>query len=88
MQADDRMAALLLESTRVSREQLADAQRLRARDKSSLGAVLVRMGLLSETEYEQLLSKLYGVPTARLDDLHIPRRSSRSSPRRWPASSR
>jgi type IV pilus assembly protein PilB len=72
MQADDRMAALLLESTRVSREQLADAQRLRARDKGSLGAILVRMGLLTEAEYGQLLSKLYGVPTAQLEDVHIP----------------
>jgi len=72
MQADAKIATQLLESSRLTREQLADAEKISTQDKSSLGAALVRMGLLNEAEYEQLLSKFYGVPAVRLEDVKIP----------------
>jgi type IV pilus assembly protein PilB len=72
MQADAKIATQLLESSRLTRQQLADAEKLSTQNKISLGATLVRMGLLNESEYEQLLSKFYGVPSVRLDDIKIP----------------
>ncbi|UCE02440.1 MAG: type IV-A pilus assembly ATPase PilB [Candidatus Latescibacterota bacterium] len=69
---DDRIATQLLESSRISQEQLADAQKLSAQNKSSLGASLVRMGFIAEPEYEQMLAQVYGVPAAQLDDRKIP----------------
>ncbi len=72
MQADAKIATQLLESSRMSREQLSDAEKISTRDKTSLGAALIRMGVLGEPEYEQMLSRQYGVPAVRLDDVKIP----------------
>ncbi len=71
MQADAKIATQLLEASRLNPEQLADAEKISSRDKSSLGTALIRMGILTEPEYEQLLSRHYGVPAVRLDDVKI-----------------
>ncbi|HZL84992.1 MAG TPA: type IV-A pilus assembly ATPase PilB [Candidatus Krumholzibacteria bacterium] len=72
MHADAKIATQLLESSRLTREQLSDAEKVASRDKTSLGSALIRMGVLGEAEYEQMLSRQYGVPSVRLDDVKIP----------------
>ncbi len=72
MQLDAKIATQLLESSRISREQLSEAEKASAREKASLGATLVRMGVLTEPEYEQFLSRHYGVPSVRLEEVKIP----------------
>ena len=43
---DEKLATTLLESSRVTSDQLGDAQKVMARDKMSLGAALIRLGAL------------------------------------------
>ena len=68
---DERLATVLLEEARVSPKQLEDAQKIQARDKSSLGAALVRMGVLSEADYAKLLGQLHKTQSINLEDAEI-----------------
>jgi type IV pilus assembly protein PilB len=69
---DERVATRLLEASRITSEQLGDAKRVVARDKTSLGAALVRLGALSEVDYAELLGTLHGVPFVDLGAMQIP----------------
>jgi type IV pilus assembly protein PilB len=69
---DEKLATSLLEASRITREQLEDARRVMAREKTSLGAALVRLGALSESEYAEKLGSMHGVPFVDLDGMQIP----------------
>ena len=68
---DDRIGVQLLESSLITREQLDNARQLRERDGSSLGAALVRLGALSETDYLQFLSRTHRVPAVELAGIEM-----------------
>ncbi len=70
---EDRIATQLLEASLVTREQLDNANKLRARDGSSLGAALVRLGALAENDYLQFLSRTHRVPAVDLSGVEIPK---------------
>ena len=68
---DEKVATTLLEASRITSDQLGDAKKVVARDKTSLGAALIRLGTLSEAEYSELLGRLHGVAFVDLDAMDI-----------------
>jgi len=72
-EVDDRIATQLLEASLVTREQVDNARKLRERDGSSIGAALVRLGALTETDFLQFLSRMHRVPAVDLGSHEIPK---------------
>lgn len=70
---EDRIATSLLEASIVTREQLDNANKLRERDNSSLGAALIKLGAMSENDYLQFLGRLHRVPAVDLAGVEIPK---------------
>ena len=70
---EDRIAASLLEASVVTREQLDNANQMRQRDNSSLGAALIKLGALSENDYLQFLGRLHRVPAVDLSGVEVPK---------------
>jgi type IV pilus assembly protein PilB len=69
---DDRLATFLVESKKVTSDQIADARKIQAREKGSLGAALLRLGVLKEPDYARALGQLHRAEAIELDGLQIP----------------
>ena len=69
---DERLANFLVDSKKVTSDQIADARRIQAREKGSLGAALMRLGVLKEPDYARALGQLHRAEAIDLDGLQIP----------------
>jgi type IV pilus assembly protein PilB len=71
MAVGDRLGELLVRENLISLAQLQKAEQDRRDSGERLGYTLTKLGYLEETELTQFLSKTYGVPSIKLDELEI-----------------
>jgi hypothetical protein len=66
-----RIGELLLQTQRITPEQLQQAQQFRHAQGGTLAAALVKLGSITDDELTRLLSEKYGVPAVSLAQLEI-----------------
>lgn len=75
-----RLGEILIEARKITESELQKALAEQKKYGEKLGKIIVKMGLLSENEIVQTISKQLNIPIARLDKMDIPREIIRLMP--------
>ena len=67
----DMLNQRLIEAKKISKQQVAEAERLAKSNGGSLGVNLVKMGVLTEDELKDFLSEFYGVPAVDIASAEV-----------------
>ncbi len=67
----DTLTQRLIERKNITKQQIADAERLQKADGGTVAQHLVRLGAVTDEEYKAFLTEHFGVPTVNIDEVDV-----------------